>query len=81
MILSQQVNIVYAKQFEQHPRIFSNEKIADLMNLRSLVEPVVHWLGRSTRNPRVPGSNPDPDTTDSSNPTQVFNVGTQHIGQ
>ena len=47
----------------------------------SIGEPVVYWLGRSTRDQRVPGSNPDPDTTDFLNPTQVFDVGTQHIGQ
>ena len=46
-----------------------------------LEEPVVYLLGRSTRNLSVPGLNPDPDTTDSSYPTQVFNVCTQHIGQ
>ena len=44
-------------------------------------EPVVYWLGHSTWDQGVPGSNPDPDMTDSSNPTQVFHVGTKHKGQ
>ena len=30
---------------------------------------------------KVPGSNPDPDTKYFSNPTKVFDMGTQHTGQ
>ena len=40
-------------------------------------EPAVYWLGHLTWEQKVPGSNPDPDTTDFSNPTQVFYMGTQ----
>jgi len=38
----------------------------------------MYWLGHSTWEQKVPGSNPDLDTTYFSNPTHVFDMGT-HI--
>ena len=42
---------------------------------------MVDKLEHSTQEQKVPGLNPDTDMTDLSNPTQVFHMGTLHIGQ